>query len=45
MEYCAGKDLLSKIKDIGFAEGEIECLFKQLLTGIEYMHGAGVVHR
>ena len=46
MEYCAGGDLLAKLMGIGFSGmDEINCLFKQLLRGLEYMHGSGVVHR
>jgi protein-serine/threonine kinase len=45
MEYCPGKDMFTKIRDVGFAECEIDCLYKQLLTGIEYLHEVGVVHR
>jgi serine/threonine protein kinase len=46
MEYCAGGDLLAKMVGIGFSgPDEVYCLFKQLLKGLEYMHGSGVVHR
>ncbi|KAJ3026423.1 serine/threonine-protein kinase HAL4/sat4 [Rhizophlyctis rosea] len=46
MEYVAGGDLYSQlqsgaIKDIE----EINCLFKQLLHGVAYLHEVGVAHR
>lgn len=45
MEYCPGGDLYSAIKKGGMSTQEIECCFKQLLHGIQYLHSQGVAHR
>ncbi|KAJ3283404.1 serine/threonine-protein kinase HAL4/sat4 [Borealophlyctis nickersoniae] len=46
MEYMAGGDLYNHITqgDIVDAD-EINCLFKQLLNGVAYLHSVGVSHR
>ncbi|KAI8327174.1 kinase-like domain-containing protein [Choanephora cucurbitarum] len=47
MEYCSGGDLYSYIKE-GHLEDSIDethDLFKQLLTGLSYLHELGVAHR
>jgi protein-serine/threonine kinase len=45
MEYCPGGDLYAAIKKGGMSSGEVECTFKQLLHGIQYLHSMGVAHR
>jgi serine/threonine protein kinase len=46
MEYFAGGDLFSKISKGKFHSNlEIACFFKQLLSGINYIHSAGIAHR
>lgn len=46
MEYCAGGDLYTLILAAGKLEvAEADCLFKQLMRGVEYMHEMGVAHR
>ena len=46
MEYCAGGDLYTLILAVGKLEViEADCLFKQLMRGVEYMHEMGVAHR
>jgi tRNA A-37 threonylcarbamoyl transferase component Bud32 len=45
MEYCPGGDLYAAIKKGGMSSGEVECSFKQILKGIQYLHSMGVAHR
>jgi len=45
MEYCPGGDLYAAIKKGGMSPSEVECCFKQILTGVAYLHGQGVAHR
>ena len=45
MEFCAGGDLYGAIRQGGMSAAEVECCFKQLLTGLGYLHGQGVAHR
>lgn len=46
MEYCAGGDLYTLVLAAGKLEvAESDCLFKQLMRGVEYMHEMGVAHR
>lgn len=46
MEYCAGGDLYTLVLAAGKLEvSEADCLFKQLMRGVEYMHEMGVAHR
>ncbi|KAK9383457.1 kinase-like domain-containing protein [Kockiozyma suomiensis] len=47
MEYCAGGDLFALIKSQTepMAPRERNCLFKQLLRGVAYLHSVGVAHR
>jgi protein-serine/threonine kinase len=46
MEYCAGGDLYSLIlsSEGGLEPIEADCLFKQLMRGVVYMHSMGVAH-
>jgi serine/threonine protein kinase len=45
MEYCAGGDLYSVIKNGKMTRSEIDCCFKQLIHGVAYLHNNGVAHR
>lgn len=48
MEYCAGGDLHSLIMagpSHKLPSEEADCLFKQLLRGISYLHKSGIAHR
>ncbi|KAG8908115.1 serine/threonine-protein kinase HAL4/sat4 [Tulasnella sp. 403] len=45
MEYCPGGDLYAAIKRGGMSPSEVECSFKQILLGLEYLHSQGVAHR
>lgn len=46
MEYCAGGDLHSMITATRkLPEEEANCLLKQLLRGVQYLHEQGVAHR
>jgi len=45
MEYCPGGDLYAAIRRGGMSPSEVECCFKQVLQGVEYLHSQGVAHR
>lgn len=50
MDYCDGGDLFSLVASYKAAhrkmpKEERNCLFKQLLMGVNYIHGQGVAHR
>ncbi|KAI0344186.1 Pkinase-domain-containing protein [Trametopsis cervina] len=45
MEFCPGGDLYAAIKRGGMSPAEVECCFKQILTGVGYLHSQGVAHR
>ncbi|PVF95191.1 Pkinase-domain-containing protein [Serendipita vermifera] len=45
MEFCPGGDLYNAIRKGGMSPAEVECCFKQILTGIGYLHAQGVAHR
>jgi protein-serine/threonine kinase len=46
MEFCAGGDLYTLVLTAGKLDTqEADCLFKQLMRGVEYMHEMGVAHR
>lgn len=45
MEYCPGGDLYSIIRNGSMTRHEIDCCFKQLITGVSYLHSMGVAHR
>jgi protein-serine/threonine kinase len=45
MEFCPGGDLYAAIKKGGMSSAEVECCFKQILSGIAYLHSQGVAHR
>lgn len=45
MEYCTGGDLFSLIHmSPELAADEADCLFKQLMRGVKYLHEVGVAH-
>ncbi|KAH9921351.1 kinase-like domain-containing protein, partial [Fomitopsis serialis] len=41
MEFCPGGDLYAAIKRGGMSPSEVECCFKQILTGVQYLHNQG----
>ncbi|ORY98342.1 kinase-like domain-containing protein [Absidia repens] len=45
MEYCSGGDLFTVLSHFDLKDSEIDCLFKQLLLGLDHMHQCGVAHR
>lgn len=45
MEFCPGGDLYAAIKKGSMSPSEVECCFKQILTGVSYLHSQGVAHR
>lgn len=45
MEFCPGGDLYAAIKKGTMSPSEAECCFKQILTGVAYLHSQGVAHR
>ncbi|KIK65996.1 hypothetical protein GYMLUDRAFT_158752 [Collybiopsis luxurians FD-317 M1] len=45
MEFCPGGDLYAAIKKGGMSPSEVECCFKQMLCGVQYLHSQGVAHR
>lgn len=45
MEFCPGGDLYAAIKKGGMSPSEVECCFKQILSGVQYLHNQGVAHR
>jgi len=46
MEYVAGGNLCKYVKDKGrLSEAEARVLFLQLVSGVEYLHDCGIIHR
>uniref|UniRef100_A0A8C4NA83 non-specific serine/threonine protein kinase n=1 Tax=Eptatretus burgeri TaxID=7764 RepID=A0A8C4NA83_EPTBU len=46
LEYCSGGELFDRIEpDVGMPERDAMRLFRQLLAGVEYLHGMGIAHR
>ena len=45
MEYCSGGDLFAAIQRGKMDQDEIDCCFKQMVTGVKYLHEMGVSHR
>ncbi|OAD66568.1 hypothetical protein PHYBLDRAFT_98745, partial [Phycomyces blakesleeanus NRRL 1555(-)] len=47
MEYCDGSDLFHQISQIpsGLVAEEANCYFRQLISGVAYLHTMGVTHR
>lgn len=46
MEFCAGGDLYTLVLSSGKLEvQEADCLFKQMMRGVQYLHEMGVAHR
>ncbi|KAG0187639.1 serine/threonine-protein kinase HAL4/sat4 [Apophysomyces sp. BC1034] len=42
---CSGGDALTLLQQVLLRDDEIECLFKQLLLGLQHVHRSGVAHR
>jgi serine/threonine protein kinase len=45
MEYCSGGDLFAAIQKGKMGQEEIDCCFKQMIYGVQYLHEMGVSHR
>ncbi|KAM3959555.1 serine/threonine-protein kinase grp isoform 1-T2 [Aphomia sociella] len=46
LEYAQGGELFDKIEpDVGMSEASARRYWKQLLAGLQYLHGRGVAHR
>lgn len=46
LEYASGGELFDRIEpDVGMPVWEAQKYFKQLLSGVEYLHGLGIAHR
>ncbi|KAI8059557.1 kinase-like domain-containing protein [Gongronella butleri] len=45
MEYCSGGDVFTVLSQLTLNDQEIDCLFKQMLLGLAFMHECGVAHR
>ncbi|RAH47404.1 kinase-like protein [Aspergillus brunneoviolaceus CBS 621.78] len=46
MEYCGGGSLQTLLLRTGkLSAVEADCFFKQLLRGVSFLHGEGIVHR
>ncbi|BFZ63893.1 serine/threonine-protein kinase HAL4/sat4 [Saitoella coloradoensis] len=45
MEFCSGGDLFSIIQKGFMGTAEKNCVFKQLLRAVAYLHSQGVAHR
>ncbi|XP_071454661.1 serine/threonine-protein kinase grp [Hetaerina americana] len=46
LEYAAGGELFDRIEpDVGMSAWEAQKYFKQLVAGVEYLHGRGIAHR
>ncbi|KAI9340026.1 hypothetical protein DFJ73DRAFT_845760 [Zopfochytrium polystomum] len=46
MEYAAGGDLYARIHSGTLTDvAEVNCYFKQIINGVQYLHSMGVAHR
>ncbi|KAI9253548.1 kinase-like domain-containing protein [Sporodiniella umbellata] len=46
MENCERGDLFNFAFELSYlSQGECECLFKQLMIGLQYLHHVGIAHR
>lgn len=46
LEYASGGELFDRIEpDVGMPQNEANKFFKQLMSGVEYLHTKGVTHR
>ncbi|KAG2176199.1 hypothetical protein INT43_005433 [Umbelopsis isabellina] len=45
LEWCAGGDVFTVLRDVDLSDEEIDCLFKQLVQGVHYLHSSGIAHR
>lgn len=46
MEYCSGGDLFALIhRRRHLTEDEVNCIFRQLIEGVRFLHANGIAHR
>ncbi|RKO92481.1 kinase-like domain-containing protein, partial [Blyttiomyces helicus] len=45
IEYCDGGSLHNVLMESVLSSEEVNCCFKQLIAGVEYLHSMGVAHR
>ncbi len=44
-EYCPGGDLFERLKGAAFTERDVANVLHAVLSGLNYMHKNGIVHR
>ena len=44
-EYCGGGDLYERMKSTNFSESRAAKVMYQILSGVNYLHSHGIVHR
>ena len=46
LEYASGGELFDRIEpDVGMPQQEANKFYRELINGVEYLHGIGVTHR